>query len=188
MPGGWPGVPVVPRLAEALEAPTALINDARAFALAESELGAARGCDTAVFVAIGTGVGGGITVGGRFHEGRAGPRARSATSRSGRKARFAPAATAAAWRRSCGRRFASVGCGGPGSCSGSGRERDRAACAGTGRPRRRSRLGRREAARAPATGGRAAGVRLGAGRDRSSSPSKRRSSCSIEIQRSYPTA
>lgn len=72
MPGGWPGVPVVPRLAEALEAPAALINDARAFALAESELGAARGCDTAVFVAIGTGVGGGITVGGRLHEGRAG--------------------------------------------------------------------------------------------------------------------
>jgi glucokinase len=65
-------VPVVARLSEALAAPAALINDARAFALAESELGAARGCDTAVFVAIGTGVGGGITVGGRFHEGRAG--------------------------------------------------------------------------------------------------------------------
>jgi len=72
MPGGWRGVPVVARLSEALEAPTALINDARAFALAESELGAARECDTAVFVAVGTGVGGGITVGGRFHEGRGG--------------------------------------------------------------------------------------------------------------------
>ena len=72
MPGGWRGVPVVARLSEALEAPTALINDARAFALAESELGAARECDTAVFVAVGTGVGGGISVGGRFHEGRAG--------------------------------------------------------------------------------------------------------------------
>ena len=69
VPGGWPGVPVVARISEALEAPTALINDARAFALAESELGAARGCDTAVFVAVGTGVG---TLGGRFHEGRAG--------------------------------------------------------------------------------------------------------------------
>ena len=72
MPGGWRGVPVVTRLSEALGAPAALINDARAFALAESTLGAARGCDTAVFVAVGTGVGGGITVGGRFHEGRAG--------------------------------------------------------------------------------------------------------------------
>ena len=72
VPGGWPGVPVVARVSEALEVPTALINDARAFALAESELGAARNCDTAVFVAVGTGVGGGVTVGGRLHEGREG--------------------------------------------------------------------------------------------------------------------
>jgi glucokinase len=72
VPGGWPGVPVVAHVSAALEAPTALINDARAFALAESELGAARDCDTAVFVAVGTGVGGGVTVGGRLHEGREG--------------------------------------------------------------------------------------------------------------------
>jgi glucokinase len=72
VPGGWPGVPVVAHVSGALEAPTALINDARAFALAESELGAARDCDTAVFVAVGTGVGGGVTVGGRLHEGREG--------------------------------------------------------------------------------------------------------------------
>ena len=72
LPGDWEQVPLVARIGDALGAPTALINDARAFALAESELGAARGCDTAVFVAVGTGVGGGITVGGRFHEGRAG--------------------------------------------------------------------------------------------------------------------
>ena len=72
LPGDWEKVPLVAHVADALGAPAALINDARAFALAESELGAARGCDTAVFVAVGTGVGGGITVGGRFHEGRAG--------------------------------------------------------------------------------------------------------------------
>jgi glucokinase len=72
MPGGWRGVPLVERIAAGLGVPAALINDARAFALAESALGAARGCDTAVFVAVGTGVGGGITVGGRFHEGREG--------------------------------------------------------------------------------------------------------------------
>ncbi len=72
VPGGWSGVPVVARLSDELGAPAALINDARAFALAESELGAARGCDTAVFVAIGTGVGGGVTVAGRLHEGREG--------------------------------------------------------------------------------------------------------------------
>ena len=72
LPGDWGKVPLTARVGDALGAPTSLINDARAFALAESVLGAARGCDTAVFVAVGTGVGGGITVGGRFHEGRAG--------------------------------------------------------------------------------------------------------------------
>ena len=72
LPGDWEKVPLVANVADAFDAPAALINDARAFALAESELGAARGCNTAVFVAVGTGVGGGITVGGRFHEGRAG--------------------------------------------------------------------------------------------------------------------
>jgi glucokinase len=70
--GDWGKVRLTARVGDALGAPVALINDARAFALAESTLGAARTCDTAVFVAVGTGVGGGITVGGRFHEGRAG--------------------------------------------------------------------------------------------------------------------
>lgn len=72
LPGDWGKVPLAARVGDALGAPAALINDARAFALAETELGAARGCDTAVFVAVGTGVGGGIAVGGRLHEGRAG--------------------------------------------------------------------------------------------------------------------
>jgi glucokinase len=72
MPGDWSRIPLTARVGDALGAPAALINDARAFGLAESALGAARGCDTAVFVAIGTGVGGGLTVGGRFHEGREG--------------------------------------------------------------------------------------------------------------------
>jgi glucokinase len=72
VPGDWTRVPLVDRITAELGAPAALINDARAFALAESELGAARDCDTAVFVAVGTGVGGGITFGGKLHEGRAG--------------------------------------------------------------------------------------------------------------------
>lgn len=72
VPGEWAGVPIVARVGAALGAPAALINDARAFALAESTLGAARGCQSAVFVAVGTGVGGGITVGGALHEGREG--------------------------------------------------------------------------------------------------------------------
>jgi glucokinase len=72
LPGDWSDVPMAAHIGSELGAPAALINDARAFALAESALGAARGCDCAVFVAVGTGVGGGITVGGALHEGREG--------------------------------------------------------------------------------------------------------------------
>jgi len=72
LPGDWAKVPLVERVGDAVGAPATLINDAHAFMLAESVLGAARGCESALFVAVGSGVGGGITVGGRFHEGRAG--------------------------------------------------------------------------------------------------------------------
>ena len=70
--GDWKGRPVARPVGDALGAPARLINDARAFALAEWKLGAARGCDTAVFAVVGTGVGGGIVVGGAPHEGREG--------------------------------------------------------------------------------------------------------------------
>jgi glucokinase len=62
----WDGVPVLELLEAALGMPTALLNDARAFGFAESRLGAARGCDTAAFFTLGTGVGGAIVVGGRL--------------------------------------------------------------------------------------------------------------------------
>ena len=70
--GDWAGRPVAGPVGEALAAPARLINDARAFALAEWTLGAGRGCDTAAFFVVGTGVGGGIVVGGAPHEGREG--------------------------------------------------------------------------------------------------------------------
>jgi glucokinase len=47
----------------------AMINDARAFTLAEGNLGAGRGCRIMVAMVLGTGVGGGITVNGRLHLG-----------------------------------------------------------------------------------------------------------------------
>ena len=72
VPGDWEGRAVAGPVGEALGAPARLINDARAFALAEWTLGAARGCDTAAFFVVGTGVGGGIVVGGSPHEGREG--------------------------------------------------------------------------------------------------------------------
>jgi len=72
IPGDWDGRPVAGPVGEALGAPARLINDARAFALAEWTLGAARGCDTAVFFVVGTGVGGGVVVRGAPYEGREG--------------------------------------------------------------------------------------------------------------------
>lgn len=65
LPGHWHGVPAGPILAEATELPVRVINDARAFAVAESRLGAARGADTALCVTVGTGIGGGSIAFGR---------------------------------------------------------------------------------------------------------------------------
>ena len=53
VPGDWDGRPVAGPVGDALGAPARLINDARAFAIAEWTLGAARGCDTAAFFVVG---------------------------------------------------------------------------------------------------------------------------------------
>src|SRR6266540_4322787 len=66
LPGAWKGVPLRAPLAKALGQPVALVNDARAFSLAESLLGAARGLGTVVCMVLGTGVGGGVVVAGRL--------------------------------------------------------------------------------------------------------------------------
>ena len=74
-PGGWPGVPVAGPVGGTLGLPAALINDARAFGLAELRLGAARGVSSMIGLTLGTGVGGVIAVDGRVvqgHDGTAG--------------------------------------------------------------------------------------------------------------------
>ncbi len=74
-PTGWAGVPVSGPVGGALGLPTALINDARAFGLAELRLGAARGASSMIGLTLGTGVGGVIAVDGRVvqgHDGTAG--------------------------------------------------------------------------------------------------------------------
>jgi glucokinase len=75
IPGHWDGVPVSAEMTRALGSPTSLINDARAFTLAEHSLGAGRGADSMLGVTLGTGVGGGLILGGHLyfgHEGTAG--------------------------------------------------------------------------------------------------------------------
>ncbi len=73
--GDWEGMPMGPRVSAALGLPTHLINDARAFGLAELRLGAGRGASTMIGLTLGTGVGGVVCVDGRVvfgHEGTAG--------------------------------------------------------------------------------------------------------------------
>jgi glucokinase len=72
IPGDWTGVPVVDRVRAAVGLPTVLINDARAFALAELRLGAGQGARSLLGITLGTGVGGGVVIDGRVHFGHDG--------------------------------------------------------------------------------------------------------------------
>lgn len=70
LPGSWSDEPIAAPLSAALGLPVTLCNDARAFAIAEQQLGAARGIDHVVAVTLGTGVGCGIITNGRLVHGR----------------------------------------------------------------------------------------------------------------------
>ena len=72
LPGGWRGVRVAGPVGDAIGLPVALINDARAFGLAELRLGAGRGARSMVGLVLGTGVGGVIAIDGRVHLGHDG--------------------------------------------------------------------------------------------------------------------
>jgi glucokinase len=72
IPGDWAGFAVAGPVSAACGLPVFLINDARAFALAEATAGAARGLHTVVCMTLGTGVGGGVVIGGRLHGGATG--------------------------------------------------------------------------------------------------------------------
>jgi glucokinase len=69
---GWRGFPVRRRVAEITGLPTALDNDAKALALAEGWVGAARGCRNYLAMVVSTGVGGGIVLDGRLVHGATG--------------------------------------------------------------------------------------------------------------------
>jgi glucokinase len=69
LPGQWRNVPLQAILQEQVRLPVALINDVRAITLGEWTFGAGRGAETMVCLAIGTGIGGGVVVNGKFHLG-----------------------------------------------------------------------------------------------------------------------
>jgi glucokinase len=71
-PGPWAGHPVRAPVAKAASLPVALINDARAFGLAELRAGAGRGATSMIGLTLGTGVGGVIAIDGRVHQGHDG--------------------------------------------------------------------------------------------------------------------
>jgi glucokinase len=72
VPGKWAGVPVAAAISAAVNAPARLINDARAFTLAEHGLGAGRGAVSMLGITLGTGVGGGLILGGALYQGHDG--------------------------------------------------------------------------------------------------------------------
>ncbi|MGZ8564017.1 MAG: ROK family protein [Candidatus Limnocylindria bacterium] len=72
LPPDWTDRPVAAPLGAVIGLPVRLINDARAFGLAELRLGAGRGCETMVGLTLGSGVGGVVVVNGRVHFGHAG--------------------------------------------------------------------------------------------------------------------
>jgi fructokinase len=62
---GWSGADILTPLRAAFAIPVTLDTDVTAAALAEWRWGAARGCDPAVYLTVGTGIDGGAIVGGR---------------------------------------------------------------------------------------------------------------------------
>ena len=72
VPGPWAGHAVAGPVSEATGVPAFLVNDARAFGLAELRLGAGRGASSMVGLTLGTGVGGVLAIDGRVHQGHDG--------------------------------------------------------------------------------------------------------------------
>jgi glucokinase len=64
---GWDGFPLVQWCHEKLGLPARLGNDCDVAALAEARWGAGRGKTTVLYVTVGTGIGGGLVLGGKLH-------------------------------------------------------------------------------------------------------------------------
>ena len=59
----WKDYPLLEKLLDGRDIPAAIDTDVNAAIIAEKELGAARGCENAVYITVGTGIGGGVCVG-----------------------------------------------------------------------------------------------------------------------------
>jgi glucokinase len=66
IPGAWASFPLGRTVESATEKPVALLNDARAFGFAELHAGAGRGLTDALFLVLGTGIGGALARNGHI--------------------------------------------------------------------------------------------------------------------------
>ncbi len=66
---GWKGIPLVPALRKEFSLPTFASNDVTLYALGETMFGAGKGKKDIVCLAIGTGIGAGIVIGGKIYRG-----------------------------------------------------------------------------------------------------------------------
>src|SRR6186713_3027655 len=64
---GWEGFPLARWCRESLGKPAVLGNDCDVAALAEARFGAGRGAGSVLYVTVGTGIGGGLVLGGNLH-------------------------------------------------------------------------------------------------------------------------
>ncbi len=65
----WRNYPLLDSLKTALNLPTGIDTDVNASALAEYQMGAGKGCNSLVYVTVGTGIGGGIVIDGELVHG-----------------------------------------------------------------------------------------------------------------------
>lgn len=99
----WENVPLGPALSELLGMPVSVTNDANAAALGECFCGAGAGYRDVVLVTLGTGVGGGIVIGGKLYEG-----GRSAGTEIGHEVIRAGGERCTCGRRGCFEAYASA--------------------------------------------------------------------------------
>jgi glucokinase len=69
---GWDTVPLREMTLDKFRVPSYLINDAKAAAIGEHEFGAGKGTDNLIVLTLGTGIGGGIIIGGKLYLGQSG--------------------------------------------------------------------------------------------------------------------